>query len=82
MFSSCSEFLLYLLFLEEIVEGSVEALLVLAEVLDCLQVLVGWSGTLADDSLARGIALTTILKLNVIGHFVRLLHWCVGSLLD
>ena len=42
----------------------------LAEVLDCLQVLVGGSGALADDPLARGIALTTILQLDVIGHFV------------
>ena len=68
MFCSGSEFLLYLLLLKDVVEGSIEALLVLAEILDCLQVC--WSGTLADDSLARGIALAAVFELNVIRHFV------------
>ena len=59
MFGSGSEFLLYVLLLKDVVEGRVEALLLLAEVLDCLE--IGWSGTMAYDSLARGIALAAIL---------------------
>ena len=68
MFSSCSEFLLNLLFLKDIVEGCIEALLVLADILDCLQ--VSRRGAVTYNSLARGITLTAIFELNIVRHFV------------